>query len=204
MQPFIHIGTLLGLNPGSQSQSQSVVPSITFIVHNDWWFIVVYVIYSLPAVYFGLSAAIHLKSHLQLPLLSNKNKRSSKLLHGMHCVCGYSSFRLNVLLIPVSQVHTQVYVLGNLINVNQFFFQYKVSSQGPALFIWQSHSSKEGQLFTFWIATEKPRKVSYMINFEHMKRFERSLFKWTFKTTLKTEKSLDGKKRLKSLLKPMK
>lgn len=166
---------------------QSVVPSITFIVHNDWWFIVVYVIYSLPAVYFGLSAAIHLKSHLQLPLLSNKNKRSGKLLHWMHCVCGYSSFRLNVLLIPVSQVHTQVYVLGNLINVKQFFFQYKVSSLGPALFIWQSHSCKEGQLFTFWIATEKPWKVSYMINFEHMKRFERSLFKWTFKTTLKTE-----------------
>lgn len=187
VQPFIHIGTLLGLNPGSQSQSQSVVPSITFIVHNDWWFIVVYVIYSLPAVYFGLSAAIHLKSHLQLPLLSNKNKQSGKLLHWMHFVCGYSSFRLNVLLIPVSQVHTQVYVLGNLINVKQFFFQYKVSSLGPALFIWQSHSSKEGQLFTFWIATEKPWKVSYMINFEHMKRFERSLFKWTFKTTLKTE-----------------
>lgn len=187
VQPFIHIGTLLGLNPGSQSQSQSVVPSITFIVHNDWWFIVVYVIYSLPAVYFGLSAAIHLKSHLQLPLLSNKNKQSGKLLHGMHCVCGYSSFRLNVLLIPVSQVHTQVYVLGNLINVKQFFFQYKVNSLGPALFIWQSHSCKEGQLFTFWIATEKPRKVSYMINFEHIKRFERSLFKRTFKTTLKTE-----------------
>lgn len=127
VQPFIHIGTLLGLNPGSQSQSQSVVPSITFIVHNDWWFIVVYVIYSLPAVYFGLSAAIHLKSHLQLPLLSNKNKWSGKLLHWMHCVCGYSSFRLNVLLIPVSQVHTQVYVLGNLINVKQFFFNIKLA-----------------------------------------------------------------------------
>lgn len=116
-----------GFEPRSTVPVQSVVPSITFIVHNDWWFIVVYVIYSLPAVYFGLSAAIHLKSHLQLPLLSNKNKRSSKLLHGMHCVCGYSSFRLNVLLIPVSQVHTQVYVLGNLINVKQFFFNIKLA-----------------------------------------------------------------------------
>lgn len=168
--------------PRSTVPVQSVVPSITFIVHNDWWFIVVYVIYSLPAVYFGLSAAIHLKSHLQLPLLSNKNKQSGKLLHGMHFVCGYSSFRLNVLLIPVSQVHTQVYVLGNLINVKQFFFNIKLAHWVlHCLFDNHIHPKRDNS------STEKPRKVSYMINFEHMKRFERSLFKWTFKTTLKTE-----------------
>lgn len=174
-----------GFEPRSTVPVQSVVPSLTLIVHNDWWFIVVYVIYSLPAVYFGLSAAIHLKSHLQLPLLSNKNKQSGKLLHGMHCICGYSSFRLNVLLIPVSQVHTQVYVLGNLINVKQFFFNIKLA-HWVLHCLFDNHIQEE-QLFTFWIATEKPRKVSYMINFEHIKRFERSLFKRTLKTTLKRE-----------------
>lgn len=187
VQPFIHIGTLLGLNPGSQSQSQSVVPSITFIVHNDWWFIVVYVIYSLPAVYFGLSAAIHLKSHLQLPLLSNKNKWSGKLLHWMHCVCGYSSFRLNVLLIPVSQVHTQVYVLGNLINVKQFFFNIKLAHWVlHCLFDNHIHAKRDNSShFELWLRSQW--KVSYMINFEHTERFERSLIKRTFKITLKTE-----------------
>lgn len=91
---FLHSHwSIAGFEPRSTVPVQSVVPSLTLIVPNDWWFIVVYVIYQLPAVYFGLFAAIHLKSHLQLPLLSNKNKRSGKLLHGMHCVCGYSSFR---------------------------------------------------------------------------------------------------------------